>query len=365
MDTWFQVAAAMAANGNSRLLARWLRVSKAVATARQQPQADVMAQRFWPGLQEIPARITARYYQLLRDEQQQAHWLRLQEQGWQLLLQEDAGWPSALSSLPDMPGLLFVCGDSDKLQQPTIAMVGARHASLEGRRIAKELAQQLASSGFVVVSGLALGIDGAAHEGAQLQGQTIAVLGQGPGTPCYPARHRSLARQIVENGGALVTEFPTQLGPRREFFPQRNRLISGLSHAVVVVEAAIQSGSLITARLAAEQGREVFAVPGSIRNPLSRGCHQLLKEGAHWLEEVADIAQVLKQEIFFSHQLAMSPEENLTAESPLLAWFVSGVNSVEQLQQHSGLALEQLLVQLSQLELAGQVMRVSGGYCRC
>src|SRR5690606_12206415 len=170
-------------------------------------------------------------------------------------------------------------------QQPQLAMVGARHASVEGIDNARRFARTLARAGFVITSGLALGIDRAAHEGALRGCTTIAVLGHGPG-PCYLKRNQALAAETVAGSGALVTEFQPHCEPRREYFPQRNRLISGLSLATIVVEAAEHSGSLITARCAARQGREVFAIPGSIHNPLSKGCHRLLRDGANWLESV-------------------------------------------------------------------------------
>ena len=197
-----------------------------------------------------------------------------------------------MESIPQPPAALFICGDAGLLLRPQVAIVGARSASAAGKANASGFARHLALAGFVITSGLADGIDGAAHEAALEAGQpTIAVIGTGPDL-VYPRKHRELSAQVASQG-ALVSEFPPGTAARADHFPRRNRLISGLSLATLVVEAGLQSGSLITARLAGEQGREVFAVPGSIHNPLARGCHRLIREGARLVESAPEIVETL------------------------------------------------------------------------
>jgi len=186
-----------------------------------------------------------------------------------------------------------VLGDAGVLASVQLAIVGSRSPTVSGRRTARDFAQHLAAAGLTITSGLAVGIDAAAHEGAlAAPGRTVAVLGCGL-EQIYPAEHRPLARAIIAQGGALVGEFPPGTPPRRENFPQRNRLIAALSLGTLVVEAAPRSGSLLTARLAGAAGREVFAVPGSIHSPLSRGCHELIRRGAHLTENPDDILKAL------------------------------------------------------------------------
>ena len=213
-------------------------------------------------------------------------WLRAS--GARLLLSGEADYPRALAAIGGAPPALYVAGDVAALNAPQLAMVGARRASPLGRAIARELACALAQAGLTITSGLATGIDAASHEGALLAGgQTVAVLGTGLDR-IYPAENAALAARVRATG-ALISEFPPRTGPQRQNFPRRNRVISGLALGTLVVEAARNSGSLITADRAAEQGREVFAVPGSIRSPLSRGCHKLIREGAHLVEESTDV----------------------------------------------------------------------------
>ena len=198
------------------------------------------------------------------------------------------GYPALLASIEDAPLTLFVEGDAGALALPQLAIVGSRNPTQIGRDTASQFAKHLAASGLAITSGLALGIDAAAHRGALLgPGRTIAVLGCGLDR-IYPRENTELARQIVASG-ALVSDLPTGVPPLKQHFPRRNRIISGLSVGTLVVEAALQSGSLITARLAGEQGREVFAIPGSIHSPLSRGCHRLIRQGAKLVESVDDI----------------------------------------------------------------------------
>jgi DNA processing protein len=205
---------------------------------------------------------------------------------------DDPAYPAALLTMHDPPPLLYVSGQLDSLHAPCVALVGSRNATPQGLDDAGRFARELAGAGLVVVSGLALGIDAAAHRGALASGgRTVAVIGTGADL-VYPARHRELAHDIVRQG-AIVSEWPLGTPARAAHFPQRNRLIAGMSRGVLVVEAAERSGSLITARLANEMGRDVFAMPGSIHAPLSRGCHQLIKDGAKLTETPQDVFEEL------------------------------------------------------------------------
>ena len=200
----------------------------------------------------------------------------------------DADYPDALRLIPDAPLTLFALGDTELLSMPSLAIVGSRKPTAAGRDTARAFAAELAGNGLGIVSGLALGVDAAAHEGAlAADGATVAVLGTGI-DQVYPAANRELAGRIAANG-VIVSELPLGTGPLRYNFPRRNRIISGLALGTLVVEAARRSGSLITARLAAEQGREVFAIPGSIHNPMARGCHRLIRDGAKLVETTADV----------------------------------------------------------------------------
>ena len=215
------------------------------------------------------------------------------EAGHHIITFTDERYPAQLKDLSDAPPVLYVRGDPDYLLQPQLAMVGARSPSAVGRNTAREFASHLSGAGITITSGLAIGIDGASHEGA-LQGMagTVAVVAHGLDI-VYPAQHQQLARAISENG-AVISEMPIGIKPQRGLFPRRNRLISALSLGTLVVEAAIKSGSLITARLALELNREVFAIPGSIHNPMARGCHQLIRQGAKLVESVDDILEDLR-----------------------------------------------------------------------
>ncbi len=232
-----------------------------------------------------------------------------------LVTLDDPYYPPLLKQIPDPPPALFVAGQPDCLVQPQLAIVGSRNATAGGLAHARDFSATLAGTGLVITSGLAAGIDGAAHSAClDAGGQTIAVTGTGLDR-VYPARHRKLAHRIVEQG-ALVSQFPPGTGPRPGHFPVRNRLISGMSLGTLVVEAGLNSGSLITARLASEQGREVFAIPGSVHNPLARGCHRLIRDGAKLVETAAEIAEELRP---LAGQLAVELSKLLTptATGPL------------------------------------------------
>ena len=283
------------------------------------------------------------------------------------------GYPALLARIEDAPLVLFVEGDPQVLVLPQIAIVGSRNPTPVGRDTATQFAAQLARAGLAITSGLALGIDGSAHAGAlAAHGHTVAVLGCGPDA-IYPREHAGLARQVAESG-ALVSEMPTGTAPLRQHFPRRNRIISGLSVGTLVVEAALQSGSLITARLAAEQGREVFALPGSIHSPLSRGCHRLIREGARLVETVEDIFAELGP--LLEGLVAAVRTEALDAQQVsgrgldkdyeiLLDALGFAPASIDSLVARSGLAADAVASMLLILELDGRVAQQPGGlYCR-
>jgi len=286
-----------------------------------------------------------------------------------------ADYPAQLRAIHDPPPLLFVHGDPSLLNRPQIAMVGTRNPSRQGEDIAREFAANLAEAGFVITSGMALGIDAAGHQGAlSVSGYTTAVTGTGLDR-VYPAQHRELAHHIAERG-ALVSEFVLGTPSRASNFPRRNRIISGLSLGVLIVEAAIRSGSLITARLASEQGREVFAIPGSIHNPLARGCHALIKEGAKLVETASDIIEELLAHLP-THPIALDtptkapsdtqswqsvPQEELDPDyARLLDYLSSGPAAIDNLVELSGLTAEAVSSMLLILELRGLVAAQSGG----
>ncbi|MCP8462515.1 DNA-processing protein DprA [Pseudomonas sp. ZM23] len=281
----------------------------------------------------------------------------LEAPGHALLAWDDPGYPALLAELSDAPPLLFVAGDATLLELPQLAVVGSRRASKPGLDTARAFAGSLAGGGFVVTSGLALGIDGAAHEGAlQAAGKTVAVLGTGL-EHVYPQRHLGLARRIVDGGGALVSEFPLQCPPQAANFPRRNRIISGLSVGVLVVEASPSSGSLITARLAAEQGREVYAIPGSIHHPGARGCHELIRQGAMLVESVDHILEGLRGWTARPVEAAPAPRQ---FAHPLLDLLRAAPQSSEQLAHNSAMSLPEVLAALTELELDGWVACEAG-----
>ncbi len=276
----------------------------------------------------------------------------------------DAAFPPELLQMADPPLLLWVQGDLRVLRHPVrLAMVGSRNPTPQGQANARQFASALAGSGVCVVSGLAAGVDGAAHEGAlEGGGPTIAVVGTGLDI-VYPRRHSELARRIAVNG-CLISEYLPGTGPHQSHFPRRNRLIAGLSQGTLVVEAAVQSGSLITARLAAEQGREVFAIPGSIHSPHARGCHALIRQGAKLVESAQDILEDLRLAPPAQAGRA-SAEPDLIAttadEASLLRAMGFDPVSFDALQARTGVDTPTLQARLLELELAGQVARLPGG----
>jgi DNA processing protein len=309
------------------------------------------------------------------------------EPGSHLLTLADEAYPRALLDIADPPVLLYVKGDPALLQRPAIALVGARSATAQGEANAAAFAQSLAEAGLVIVSGLALGVDAAAHRGALAAGAaggTVAVIGTGIDR-IYPARNAALAREIAASG-AIVSEFPLGTPPLPHNFPRRNRIIAGLVEGVLVVEAALNSGSLITARLATESGREVFAIPGSIHSPLARGCHRLIRDGAKLVETAEDVIEELRGRLGWP---APAPESRgrrrqdgkagasrADAAAPPRQQTVPGLDDeaprvlqiighdpvdIDTLAGRCGLTVDALYAILLPLELDGHLARLPGG----
>ena len=279
-----------------------------------------------------------------------------------LLTLSDSAYPGQLKEIPDPPPILFVRGSIELLTVPQIAIVGSRNPSIQGEKTAEEFAETLASSGFTITSGLALGIDAAGHIGAlAAKGTTIAVAGTGLDR-IYPARHKELAIKIVESG-AIISEFPVGTMAKANHFPRRNRIISGLCLGLLVVEAAKQSGSLITARLALEQNREVFAIPGSIHNPLARGCNALIRDGAKLVETTQDIFEEFNQ----YNQQPVKKDELINQstldleQQKLLNLIMYSPTSIDLLVHETGKSVEVISSMLLVLELQDHISSATGG----
>ena len=308
--------------------------------------------------QELPA---------LQTKAQQAI-AELTQSGVTLLCLSDEAYPTLLRETPSPPPLLYVRGNITALSLPTIAIVGSRNASRNGLEHASRFAATLAAGGFAICSGLALGIDGAAHRSALARGVTVAVIGTGIDR-VYPSRHRQLTVDILANNGVVVSEFPPGTPPVASNFPRRNRLISGLSMGVLVIEAAIKSGSLITARLAMEQGREVYAIPGSVNNPLAKGCHHLIREGATLTETTDDIITQLGGMLSFKQHEA---EQNVPSPglplSDLARKLLDAMGydpvDIDTLVEHSSIDIATLSGLLVELEIQGLIENRGGFYLR-
>ena len=270
--------------------------------------------------------------------------------------------PERLAAIADPPNTLYVRGAADALDTPGVAIVGSRRATRAGRDFAHALARELASAGLSVVSGLAYGIDAAAHRGAlAASGRTIAVLGSGLDR-VYPRAHEGLALEILAADGAVISEYPPDAGPRKHRFPERNRLISGLTLGVVVVEATTRSGSLITARMGAEQGREVMAVPGPVTSPLAGGCHRLLKNGAALIENADDVLFAIGYE---RTGITSRPPATPPADLAVLLEFIGPeTTTLDRIVGATGLSPQAASEALVQLELLGFVAAHRGGYIR-
>jgi len=278
-----------------------------------------------------------------------------------ILTLSDKAYPQALLQIPDPPSLIYAKGQVELLNQPALAIVGARNATPQGVANAEAFASNFATAGLTVVSGLALGVDAAAHRGGlKGPGSTIAVVGTGADR-IYPARNAELARTIATNG-VILSEFPLGTPPAAHNFPRRNRLISGLARGVMVVEAAVDSGSLITARLALEQGREVFAIPGSIHSPLSRGCHKLIKQGAKLVEDAQDVLEELAFSGISSRSEVSSKMPEETGENAMILDQM-GYDPVDpdSLVMRTGLTPDAVFAMLTVLELEGCIVSLPGG----
>lgn len=287
-----------------------------------------------------------------------------QQHNTHIITLEEANYPDRLRHIPDQPFVLFAQGNVELLHAPSFSIVGARRASHLGLEYAEQFAYTLATHQLIINSGLALGIDGAAHTGAlqACSASTVAVLGSGL-QHLYPRRHLKLAQQILAQDGLIVSEFPPDNPPHRLHFPRRNRIISGLAQGILVVEAARKSGSLITADFALEQGREVFAIPGAINNPLAEGCHDLIKQGATLVQNPEDILQALG--ITTKHQRQTEHSiEVAAALRPLLKVIDYQPTNLDKISQRMGYAATELSGQLLALELQGLIHRVPGGYMR-
>jgi len=302
------------------------------------------------------------------------HWQ--QQPGHRLISIGCPQYPPLLKEIDDPPAVIYLCGDPDVLNQPQVAIVGSRNASIGGRESAFGFARQLSLSGWIPTSGLALGIDAEAHRGGLAgMGLTVAVMATGV-DQLYPRRHQQLAQQIVAEGGAIISELPLGTAPRAQLFPRRNRIISGLSMATLVVEATLNSGSLITAQQALEQGREVFAIPGSIHNPMSKGCHELIRQGAKLVERVDHIYEELAPQLNRPEPDKGTNEATSTASAQLTVSQLPNEQqrlieatgyeptSVDQLVERTNLATEQVTSLMLELELKGWVSSVTGGYQR-
>lgn len=272
-------------------------------------------------------------------------------------------YPALLKEISDYPPLLYAKGEVALLDKPQLAIVGSRHASKPGLDTAYQFAKKLAEAGFVITSGLALGIDGAAHSGAlACRGHTIAVLGCGL-KHMYPSSHKKLAQTIIDEGGILLSEFPLDAAPQASNFPRRNRIISGLSLGILVVEASVSSGSLITAKLAAEQGREVFAIPGSIHYSGVKGCHQLIREGAVLVETIDHILEALQgwKNIDVKPSLQTQPSLlDTDVNSPLLMALRAAPQTSESLAVSLNIEFDKVLIELTDLELQGIISCEAG-----
>lgn len=340
--------------GNPRVLQSVLAMAPSVASACDR-------------LRELPAEVGKRLAPLCVDDQALRAMLSrelrfLADDDAYVLTGSDPEWPPLLGEMPCAPSLLFCRGDVSTLRLPMVAIVGSRHASPAGLALARAFAGDLAGAGFAIVSGMALGIDAMAHEGALAAGgKTVAVLGCGVDVP-YPRRHAALAARI-RTDGCLLGEFLPGTEPLAAHFPQRNRIISGLSLGVLVVEATPDSGSLITARFAAEQGRDVFAVPGSVHSPTSRGCHQLIREGATLIESSAQLVEAL---MHFARPQAAAPSPApaialSAAETRLVRAMSPAGSGVDELAARTGFDAAETVVLLNTLLLRGAVHALPGG----
>lgn len=286
------------------------------------------------------------------------HWA--EAPGHAVVTLADAEYPKLLLEIADPPPLLYAIGRLELLARPALAIVGSRNATAQGMRNAEQFAAAFSAAGLTIVSGLAMGIDAAAHAGGLAgEGSTVAVLGTGVDVT-YPRQNAPLAARIAESG-LLLSEFALGSAGAAHHFPRRNRLISGLAQGCLVVEAALASGSLITARAAAEQGREVFAIPGSIHSPLAKGCHALIKQGAKLVESAEDVLAELTAFRRTATASTRAPSPAQAGEDPLLAHMGFDPVDVDSICARSGLTVERVCADLLRLELGGRVAALPGG----
>lgn len=349
-EAWFRLleTPGLGREGARRLLAAFGsagQVLQASAAARQQVIGAALAQAFDTEPKELPARLRAAQ-----------DWLSGGESRRVLCIGDD-DYPAMLLQTPDPPLLLYLQGQVEFLHRRSLAIVGSRNASPQGVDNARAFAAHLSRQGWTIISGLAFGIDGAAHEGGlDGPGSTVAVVGTGLDR-VYPARHRALAHRIA-SAGVLISEFAPGTPPLPPNFPMRNRIIAGLARGTLVVEAALQSGSLITAKQAAEYGREVFAVPGSIHSPLSRGCHALIRQGAKLVESADDILEELQGPAVAA--AAPSPAA-AGRRDPVLEALGHDPATLDSLCARTGWSAQELSARLLELELEDRVARLPGG----
>ncbi|EKO3676777.1 DNA-protecting protein DprA [Vibrio metschnikovii] len=345
----------------SRLLSRDALTNLAGYTAQQ-----------WLALGLTAQQVDYLLNQSKKDVEQCLIWQQQATQRHIIPLYDEVNYPPLLREIPSPPKVLFVEGQRHWLKQPQIAIVGSRNATIDNQHIAQQFAGELAAHNIVITSGLALGIDGYAHDGAlKAGGATLAVLGSGLNC-IYPTRHKTLAERIKDNG-ALISEFRPNTPPRAEHFPRRNRIISGLSLGVLVVEAAEKSGSLITARYAIEQGRDVFVIPGPITSTNSQGSNQLIRQGACLVQTVEDILAEVENLLNWCKdspsstqgELFCYPNDEEQLPFPeLLANVGVEATPVDILAQRTHIPVQEVMMQLLELELLGHVVAVSGGYIR-
>ena len=281
----------------------------------------------------------------------------------QIITISDAAYPERLKQLDSPPLILFCHGNAELLKAPQLAIVGSRKATINGLNTARRIAKELGDAGITVTSGLALGVDGAAHQGAYpTSGRTVAILGGGLGC-IYPRSHQALALSLVEHGGCLVSEFPSWETVKPYHFPRRNRLIAALSSGVLLIEARIKSGSMITANLAADMGIDVFATPGNINNPLSEGPHYLIQQGARLVTSSGDICEELGWVVKDLEREGGNHQQD-DDDEPLLKEFTGEPINIDYLVEKTGLSVNRLMPRLVELELQGRIVAVPGGYTR-
>jgi DNA processing protein len=308
----------------------------------------------------VPDPIAVRVQQPVAPESLAATREWLADPTHEIVAWDDPDYPRALLDLGHAPPALFFVGRRELLNRPALAIIGSRNATAQGAENARAFAQALSQAGLTIVSGLAVGIDAAAHQGAMAgEGSTLAVVGTGLDR-VYPARHRDLAHRIAERGG-LISEFPPGTPPRDSNFPRRNRLISGLARGVLVVEAALSSGSLITARYAGEQGREVFAIPGSIHSPLSKGCHKLIRDGAKLVEKAQDILEEFGMAAGIASAATQEAVQVSAGEDAVLDALGGDSADVDTLVARTAMATDVVVAALTNLELNGRVAALPGG----